>query len=149
MNPLKNFEEFVKEGIVKIQQPDFNRAKFLAKESEEQLSFIKEIVLKMGVDNKNSNSIIKLSYDIIMEMIRAEMLIRGYNASGSYAHEAEVSYLGKLNFSELDVQFLNNLRYSRNGITYYGKMFEEDYAKKVLDFLERIYSKLKNLMDHS
>ena len=90
MNPLRNFEEFVKEGIVKAQKPDFNRAKFLTKESEEQFSFIRELILKMKINNKNSNSIIKLSYDIIMETIRAKMLINGYNASGSYSHEAEV-----------------------------------------------------------
>ncbi len=143
MNPLKTFEEFLKEGIVKIQQPDFIRAKFLVKESEEQLSFVKEIAQKIGISNKNSNSIIKLSYDIVMEIIRAKMLINGYNALGSYAHEAEVSYLRKLNFPEPEVQFLNNLRYSRNGIAYYGKVFDAEYAKKVIRFLDSIYSKLK------
>lgn len=71
------------------------------------------------------------------------MLIKGYNAFGSYAHESEVSYLRKLNFPELDVQFLNNLRYSRNGIAYYGKRFDIDYAQKVIRFLFYLRPKLK------
>jgi len=49
-----------------------------------------------------------------------------------------------LEYDEKDVQFLNQLRYFRNGIAYYGKSFEKDYAEKVVEFLDKIYPKLKN-----
>ena len=54
-----------------------------------------------------------------MEIIRAKMLLRGYNASGYGAHEAEVSYLRNLDFNETDVQFLDQMRYFRNGMLYF------------------------------
>jgi hypothetical protein len=38
---------------------------------------------------------------------------------------------------------MNQLRYFRNGIKYYGKIFDEDYAKKVYNFMKKILLKLK------
>lgn len=70
------------------------------------------------------------------------MFAKGYNASGAGAHEAEVSYLRVLGFEEKDVQFVNQLRYFRNGMLCYGTMLDEEYAKKVLDFFNKIYPKL-------
>lgn len=144
MKPVKRFDDFLKEGIVKKQSPDNERAKSLTEESKETYNFLMEIVHKIRVNNGNANSIVKSAYDIIMELIRAKMLKNGFNSSGSYAHEAEVSYLRELNFQESDVQFINQLRYFRNGIMYYGKRFDSDYAMKVLNFLDKIYSSLKN-----
>jgi len=40
-------------------------------------------------------------------------------------------------------RFMNDLRFFRNGILYYGKDFDAEYGKKVLDFLNNIYPKLK------
>ena len=79
-----------------------------------------------------------------MELIRAKMLLKGYNTSGLGAHEAEVSYLRVLGFNENDVQFADRLRYFRNGMLYYGTILDEEYAKKVLEFTKKIYSRLKN-----
>lgn len=58
------------------------------------------------------------------------------------AHEAEISYLRKLNFSETDVNFSNELRYHRNGIVYYGKNMGAEYANNVLKFLNEKYPNL-------
>ena len=77
-----------------------------------------------------------------MGIIRAKMLLKGYNASGFGAHEAEVSYLRNLDFKETDVQFLDQIRFFRNGMLYYGTILEEEYAEKVLSFLRKIYPKL-------
>jgi len=97
----------------------------------------------MGINDLNSNSIIKDCYDIVMEMIRAKLLLEGYSSSGSYAHEAEISYLEKLGFPENQISFLNELRYFRNSITYYGKILDTEYAQKVFDFLTKIVGELK------
>ena len=86
---------------------------------------------------------VKQCYDILMELVRAIMLLQGYNASGSGAHEAEVSYLRKLNFSEKEIQFADQLRYFRNGMIYYGTMLDKNYAEEVITFTKRVYSKLK------
>ena len=143
MKPLKPFSDFLKDGIAKRQSADKERAKSLVEESSGAYNFLMEISDKIGINDSNANYIVKNSYDIIMELIRAKMLAAGFNASGSHAHEAEVSYLREINFSESDVQFVNTLRYFRNGITYYGKKLDKEYAERVIDFLKKIFPLLK------
>ena len=103
--------------------------------------------LKSKIDEYNANSIIKDVQDIILEKIRAKMMLDGYSASGNFAHEAEVAYMKLLGFSEQEVSFANELRQSRNSISYYGKLFEEDYAKKCFEFLTTINLKLSRLFE--
>lgn len=143
MRPIRSFKSFIKEGIVKKQAPDISRANFLIKESEKSYLWLNKIINCIKLNDENANTIIKLCYDIIMESIRAKMLMKGFNSSGKGAHEAEVAYLREINFNENDVQFIDQLRYFRNGILYYGKIFDKEYAKKVLGFLNKAKQKLK------
>ena len=140
----KEFEYYVNEGIIKKIRPDKPRAEFFKKESEVSLEGLKERVEIIGINDKNANSIIKDCYDVIMEMIRAKLLLDGYSSSGSYAHEAEISYLKTLGFLENESYFLNELRYFRNSVTYYGKILDKEYAEKVLKFMKKIYPKIRN-----
>ena len=142
MRNLKEFEEFLKEGVVKKRFPDEFRANDLINESNKTFRSIVEIVEKIGINELNINTIIKESYDAIMGLIRSKMLLKGFSSSGKGAHEVEVAYLKELNFSESDVQFANQLRYFRNGIMYYGEKFDKEYAEKVFGFLSKIYGKL-------
>ncbi|MBU2523381.1 MAG: hypothetical protein KKE23_03780 [Nanoarchaeota archaeon] len=142
MRIIRKFEGFIEDGVVKIQNPDLSRAKFLIQESENGYLFLKELIEKFPINYENANSVVKLCYDIIMELIRAKMLKAGFNASGQGAHEAEVSYLRKLNFDDKDIQTADQLRYFRNGITYYGKILDKEYAEEVLKFLDKIRKKL-------
>ena len=75
-------------------------------------------------------------------MLEAKLSKEGYK---SYNHEAVVSYLTELGFSKEDVIFLDKLREIRNGTKYYGKSIEIEYAKKVKDFLDKLYPKLKEV----
>lgn len=142
MIPLRDFEAFIKEGVVVKRSPDFPRSKSLMQESDGSYKSLMEVAENIGVKDENANYIIKNAYDIIMELVRAKMLLAGFDSSGQGAHEAEVSYMRKLGFGEGDVRFANQLRYFRNGITYYGKVFDKDYAEKVLKFLRKTRSKL-------
>ena len=136
---MKLFEEYIEDGVVKVQSPDFSRAKSLKKEAETSYKVLKEIIKTIGITSTNSNYIIKNAYDIIMELIRARMLKEGFNSVGKGAHEAEVVYLKKIGFKDSEIDFADQLRYFRNGILYYGKTFDEEYAHKVIDFLEKVY----------
>lgn len=142
MKAIKYFESFLEEGIVKKQSPDKSRAEFLIKESEKEHRALLESIKKIGINEDNANSYVKNCYDIIMELIRAKMLLEGYNASGYSAHEAEVSYLRNLGFNETDVQFLGQIRFFRNGMLYYGAILDKEYARKVFDFLKKVYPRL-------
>ncbi|MAG07592.1 hypothetical protein CMI46_02145 [Candidatus Pacearchaeota archaeon] len=143
MRELKEFEEFLKKGIVKKQTPDEARAKDLNEEAERKFGSLNMILDKIGLSDENANDIIEICYDIVSYLIRAKMLLRGYSSSGAGAHEAEVAYLKTLNFSEEDVRFVNQLRYFRNGIMYYGKRFDKEYAEKVIDFMKKVRERLK------
>ena len=143
----KEFEYYVRTGLIRKLTPDKSRAEFLKKESEISLKGLKERIRVMGINNRNANSIIKDCYDIIMELIRAKLLLKGYSSSGNYSHEAEISYLSKLGFPNSEISFLNELRYFRNSVTYYGKILDSEYAKKVVGFLNKTVVKLKKELD--
>ncbi|PIN91354.1 hypothetical protein COU57_00920 [Candidatus Pacearchaeota archaeon CG10_big_fil_rev_8_21_14_0_10_32_14] len=143
---IKTFEEYLKIGIIKKQSPNKFRSLSLIKESDEKKEFLQTSLKLIPKNKMNYNFIVDSSYDIIMELIRAKMFTDGYNAGNS--HEAEVSYLSKLNFSQMDIVFMDELRYFRNGTKYYGKILDEDYAKKVLGFMVSIVPKLKKLIQN-
>lgn len=146
MKAIKSFEDFIKEGIIKKQSPDKSRAEFLIKEAERSyLSFL-DLLKKIELKDNNANDFVKSCYDILMEIIRAKMLLEGYNSSGYGAHEAEVSYLRILGFNEKDVQFVDQIRFFRNGMLYYGTILDKEYAERVIIFLKRIYPKLKEML---
>ncbi|MGB9748380.1 MAG: hypothetical protein ACP5OZ_00485 [Candidatus Woesearchaeota archaeon] len=142
MRPIRKFDEFIKEGIVKKQTPDKSRAEFLVNESKNAYKLLLIKIEKLGVSDDTANDLSKSCYDILMQLIRAKMLLDGYNATGIGAHEAEISYLVILKFNEKDIQFLDQLRYFRNGMLYYGTQLDKEYAVKVIDFTKRVYLKL-------
>ena len=139
---IRDFEEYLREGVVTQRHPDTSRAVSLGKESEQSESMMQRIVEAFGINDENANTIIKMAYDAIMSRIRAKMLAQGYVAAGTGAHMAEVAYLRKLGFSERDVQFCDQLRYFRNGVLYYGKTFDTEYADKVMQFTKRLGQQL-------
>jgi len=139
---MKEFNEFVKKGIIVKQSINKSRAKDLIEESERKYNSLKQLLDKIGLDNENANDVIEYCYDVLIGLIRAKLYLEGFKASGEGAHEAEVSYLSKLNFSENEVRFIDDLRYFRNGVKYYGRRFDKEYAEKVLKFLKEIRPRL-------
>ncbi len=97
------------------------------------------MIQKIKLNEVNANFFVKPGYDILMELIRAKMLLEGYTTSGFGAHEAEVSYMRVLGFDERDVQFADQLRFFRNGMLYYGPVLDREYAERVIEFTKRIY----------
>jgi len=142
MRAIRNFEDSIKEKIVKKQSIDKSRAEFLIKESENSYNNLLEKIQKIKLSDDNANDFVKSCYDILMEIIRAKMLLGGYNASGFGAHEAEVSYMRVLGFDENNVQFADQIRFFRNGMLYYGTILDREYAEKVIEFTKKNYKKL-------
>ena len=141
---LRTFEEFLNLGLVKKVSINKARADSLKNEAFEKRKFLDLVLSKLAKEQYNPNFIIDNCYDILIELIRAKMLLSGFNSDSS--HEAEISYLRKLNFPEKDVQFMNELKYYRNGIKYYGKILDLEYALKVLKFMNKTYVKLEALL---
>lgn len=137
MNLPNDFEEYVKRGTIRKSSINKPRAKFLINESQKTFNSLIKRLEVLGIDEDSANSIVKDCYDVLMELIRACILLDGYNSSGSYAHEAEVSYLRKMEFGDKDISFLNDIRYFRNSVTYYGKILTVDYANKTAEFTKK------------
>lgn len=144
MKPF-DFNYYLEQGVVRKQSPNIPRAEFLTTETSKAFIGLKTRIEKLGIDEFSANSIIKDIHDIIVQKIRAKMLLEGFNASGNFAHEAEVAYMAVLKFSDYEISFVNELRKARNGITYYGKMFSEKYAEDCYKFLISINNKLEEL----
>ena len=69
-----NFEQFIKEGKVRIGQPDLQKAKALIKMSEHEFNFI--IKLKL---NENSSSIKLVNcYESLRQFLEAMCLKEGF-----------------------------------------------------------------------
>jgi len=144
MSFLKSFESFIKEGIVKKQSSDLERASSLVKEAENKKAFFDRIIKNFSIKDTDSNYIVETSYDILIELLRAKLFLDGFNSSNS--HEAEVAYMRNIGFNEEEVLFMNSLRYYRNGIKYYGRIFDKEYSLKVLNFLIKLYPKIRKLL---
>ena len=145
MRLLKKFEEFLEQGIVRRRTSDLPRANSLLEEAEKRKNFLTQMTEKIGLSDENANYFIENSYDLLIELIRAKLLRKGFSSSGEGAHEAEVSFMRNLGFSENEARFMNELRYYRNGILYYGEHFDSIYATKVLNYLNKIYPKLRGI----
>ena len=143
---IKDFKEYLSHGIDKKVKPDSERAKSLLQIANKKINFLNKSIDNLGVNDENANEYAEYCYDILMALIRAKMLLDGYNASGLGAHEAEASYARILAFEEKDIQFLDQLRYFRNGILYYGTILDKEYSDKVIIFMRNNYSKLKKYL---
>lgn len=143
MKRVKSFEEYLSKGIARKITPDKQRAENLLMESKRKYNFLQRTIETMGIEENNANDYIEDCYNILMFIIRAKMLIRGYTSSGQAAHEAEVAFTRNIGCNEAELQFLDQLRYFRNGILYYGKKCDKEYAHIVLEFLEKIYKRLQ------
>jgi len=132
---MRVFDEFIKEKIVRKQGAKPSRAKDLFSEAVKRCNFLKTIEQK----EEYSSYILENVYDVIRELIEAKLYLEGYKSN---SHEATVSYLRELGYSEGDVRFLDSLRVIRNGIKYYGESSNLDFSVQVIEFLDRIYTKL-------
>jgi len=141
---IRRFEEFLDSGAVKRQSPNRQRAFSIIEETGGKTRFLGVSMKSVPSKEMNPNFIVDSCYDIIIEMVRARMLIDGFNAGNS--HEAEFSYMTRLGFSEADVRFMDEVRYYRNGTKYYGTMLDMGYAEKVMAFMKRIYPRLLDMV---
>ena len=115
-------------------------------ESDRKMRSLKVQLEKIGVSRDNANDYVEYCFDTLMNLVRAKLYLNGYSVSGQGAHEAEVSYLRKLGFTEKDIQFANQLRFFRNGILYYGTALDKEYADKVLEFTKKTHPRLRELL---
>lgn len=138
---MKEFEDFLEAGDVRLQEKNKILADALAKSAEKGLIFVR----KLEINEENSEHIVADVYDILRGLIEVKLALEGYK---SYSHEATILFLKKFKqFNEFEISFMDNLRKIRNGIKYYGKEASPEDAAKTLDFMNSILPKLKKLAE--
>ncbi|PIU61254.1 hypothetical protein COX58_00885 [archaeon CG_4_10_14_0_2_um_filter_Archaea_38_6] len=80
MRFLENFWEFLDSGVVRKRNPDKLRAESLISDAKRRRKFVDDIFEKVGLKKENANYFIENVYDILIELIRARMLIEGFQA---------------------------------------------------------------------
>ena len=143
---LKDFNEYLTEDIARKILPDKSRAVSLVEDSNKRHDFLTQVTKNITITDDNTNYVIEEVYDILISLIRAKMFIDGYEASGNYAHQAEVSCLRELNFLEAERNIMDEIRKFRNGIRYYGRRYMKNEADNCLNFMNSILPKLRKLV---
>ena len=92
MRPLRAFDEYLSEGVIKKVTPDPQRAESLKLEAGRKFASLQKNIETLGVDDENANDFVEYCYNIIMFLIKSKMYERGYAGSGKGAHEGEVSF---------------------------------------------------------
>ena len=141
---MKDFKEFLALKVVNKQMPNKERAISLIEESKKKKEYMETTIKLIPKQKWNSNVIVDQCYDILIELIRAKLFLDGYNSKSS--HEAEVSYMKIIGFSEAETKQMDELRYYRNGTKYYGTVLNIGYAEMTIEFMNKIYQKLLRIL---
>ena len=127
------------ENLIKI-QPDKERARSLVK-----LANLRYEKVKTFDEEKESSLIVEGYYEVAKELITAILFIDGYK---TLSHKDLIEYLGlnfKFDFSELDINLLDQLRKLRNNLVYYGVFIETSYIHRNKEHITKVILKLLDI----
>ncbi len=129
---MKEFEYYLKKGVVKKVSKDINLAK----------SLLKDIEIRMKQINKlNKKDFAKIIYENIYDSIRdfcdSLLALEGYK---SYSHQASIIFLKKYGVDNALITKIDIARNLRNESKYYG----EEIKKTDVKTIQEIYNKLQN-----
>lgn len=132
----------MEEDLIKI-TPNKGKARSILKMVETTLDMVKLIDIA-----KFSSNVTKEYYDIIRELISIVLLLDGYKTYGEGAHKKLIDYLDE-NYKEFDdyeISLIDDLRTTRNKISYDGFFVEKDYIKRKIKDIRVIIGKLKEII---
>lgn len=136
---MKSFEYYLENGDVQKITPNTTRAKALVNDAFSRLNDLKSINMK-----KLSKLFFEYTYDALRDFVDSILILDGYK---SYSHEAPIAYLSKKGFDVVVVKQWDDFRYKRNGSKYYGQNISSEDAKSILDFYNKIKSKLDKIFE--
>ena len=132
----------MEEDLIKI-TPNKEKAHSIFKMVEITLEMIKQID-----KSKFPSNITKEYYEVVRELISIILLLDGYKTMGEGAHKRQIEYLeaNYKNFSKYDIDFIDDLRVTRNKIAYDGFFVKEAYIDRKLNEILKIIDKLKDIV---
>lgn len=135
---MEEFEDFIRQGLVKKAYPDIQRARKLIKDGRKRILDVSFLDIE-----KTPKFVFENIYDAIRNFLLALLLNDGYKTA---SHEAPIYYLLKKNFDIYLVQRLDQFRYTRNGSKYYGEEISIEQAKDIKEFYLHIKPKIDKLI---
>lgn len=127
------------EQVSKI-TPDKEKAKSLLK-----IVSLREKNISVMSSDEFTTLIVEGYYEIIKELITAIMSIDGWK---TVSHELLVGYMAKFykEFSQAEIHVIDQLRKTRNDISYRGVVIRHDYLARNRDIILKIINKLKQVI---
>jgi len=107
-----------------------------------QVVVLREKSVSMLKSEEFTTLVVEGYYEIIKELITALMSIDGWK---TVSHELLIGYLAKFyrEFSQAELHMIDQLRKTRNDISYRGVMIKHDYLTRNKDSILKIIEKLK------
>lgn len=132
----------MEEGLIKV-TPDKEKAKSILRMADTTIEMIKATDV-----TKFSSNITKEYYDVIRELISVVLLLDGYKTYGEGAHKKLIEYLQTKNmgFTEYEILLIDDLRITRNKVTYDGFFVEGDYIERKIRDIQKIIARLKGVI---
>lgn len=131
-----NFEDFVKEGKVRVAEKNTDLINSLLKTSEEDLKFLKTL----KINQSSARKVFSSYYDVLRSMLEALALSKGYKI---YSHEAFKFFLETIQEEVIAIKF-DKFRRLRNDINYYGKDVQIEETIENVEEMISLIKKLKN-----
>ena len=139
---MKDFDYYMKKGEVRKTTKDISLAESLVKRLKENADYI----LTLESTEKSAPIIFRNLYDCLREAVDAILALEGYK---SYSHQASIIFLKNFkDFSEEDLQKLDNFRKKRNNSLYYGKPIILDETKEIIEFYKNKIMIMLNIINN-
>lgn len=138
-----NWKECIDRGIIVKSLPDKERAEQMLKMANTRLKFWES--LRQITSDEYISLFVEAYYDIIKELIFANIYKKGYNCSN---HLCLIAYL-KENIKDFDyeIQKIDELRKLRNEISYRGLNVKKDFIERNELEFKSIIKKLKEKLE--
>ena len=105
-------------------------------------------MIKQIDQTKFPSNLTKEYYDVIRELMSVILLLDGYKTIGEGAHKKLIEYLedNYKQFEKNEITLINDLRITRNKISYDGFFVTEDYLERKTKGIQTIIPKLKEII---
>lgn len=133
-----NFQEFIKNGLVRKASPDSQLLQSLLKVIDNDLSFLETV----QITELSARKVIGSYYDTLREILEVIALKGGFKV---YAHEPFVAFLKEKGKESIAAKF-DRFRILRNSINYYGASISAEeaiiYKQELLDLISTLKKEL-------
>ena len=111
---LLKFEYYVSKGLVKKRRKNVRLAESLMNSALDRMEFAKQIL------QTKPRYALEMAYEAVIELIDALLALEGFK---SWSHEANIAFLSKIGFSDVELRRFDITRKKRHISKYYGVNF--------------------------